>query len=106
MKLSRLLLIILNLLLVTGSIYADDMDRKNCLALAKFGESAMKARQRGISIIDMHKAVEKEPEPVKKIMESIINEAFDFPIYKNLEYADVVASEYSNQFYKICISKE
>ena len=90
----------------SSAVYADEMQQKNCEAFAQFGESAMKARQRGVSIVEMYKVIEQEKEPAKKIMETIINETFDYPVFKSLDYADVIAKEYANQFYKVCISQQ
>lgn len=82
----------------------EDIKFRNCKALSIFAEASMRARQNGAKIIDMYDVVKDEEQPEKKLMEAIIREVFEYPILLSSEHVQLLAKEYSSQYFRICIS--
>lgn len=78
--------------------------RKACADLGEIAELAMSTRQRGVSIQSMYKTLETQNEEFRIIVESIINSAFDVGLAKDETEAKKIASEFSNQIFKNCMS--
>ena len=91
-------------MLLTTTAWSDTKLEKNCKALAVFAESTMRARQSGVSIVDMYQVIENENKINKKIMQNISHDAFESPIYTSQSYAELVPKEFANQIFKVCIS--
>ncbi|WP_333668145.1 hypothetical protein [Acinetobacter guillouiae] len=75
-----------------------------CASFSKFSESAMRARQNGVSMSEMLKSVALDMEPAKNIEESIIKEVFKYPKFDSKEKMEVAVQDYVNYFYRTCIS--
>ena len=125
MKIKNKLLSIFGILLlschpVTNPAYADVVEQDSiifpvssekqeyspCLAIADFSFNAMLAHQYGVSEEDqlaLASLPQNEDEAMLKVLlDGIINDAYQFPIYKDQEDKIEISERFSSVIYNIC----
>ncbi len=92
--------IILAIVLFTTTSFAND---SVCRKFAKIANSAMSARQAGVSIIKMMDILPKKDSALKDLTESIILNAYSISRVSSEKAKTFAITEYESMIYKSCM---
>ena len=73
-----------------------------CKAATYMAEAIMNNRQSGVSVIDMME-IANNSQSNKKLLTSLITEAYAEPLYQTDEYKQKAATEFAAQQYLMCL---
>lgn len=97
------------LLLICGNVFANQSESYNaqstadCLAITELAESANYARQNRVPITEMYKTLANQDPDVRRIAKILIDSAYEIPLAKSKDEAELVILEYTNRFFSECI---
>ena len=77
--------------------------KQTCEDGAQMAQTVMEARQRGVSIREIYKAMDTLDKDSRSIFEIFVNSAYDLPIVENNIQSKIAVQEYSDQFFKACM---
>ncbi len=80
------------------------VEQEFCEAASRFAKSTFNARQRGASAAQMYKTIDAKDENVRKAMQHIINDAFQYPMGLNGKDLDKASVEYANKYFLACMA--
>lgn len=105
------LIIICGLLISSGSMAARSENnnawqqkKQICEGGAEIAETVMSARQRGVSIREIYTLMSTLDEDTRSLFEIFVNSAYDVPMASTKEDAELIVLEFSDQFFKACMS--
>jgi hypothetical protein len=85
------------LLMLVATAQAEDTDRASCEDFENLAKKIMTGRLAGVAMSDMMRVSKKD-----KLMDMLIMEAYESPMYTTESYKTRAISEFSNKTYMRC----
>lgn len=80
------------------------IEQKFCEAASRFARSTFRARQVGVPAAEMYKTIDAKDENVRKAMQLIINDAFQYPMGFSGKDLEKSSLEYANKYFLACMA--
>jgi len=108
-KVIKILITIITLISFTvhsKEIEKDDWEyrREMCEIGTKIARIAMEARQQNVPIEVLYEDLSVTDKNVRNLFLGIINSAYDAPIIQSKKLAEMATVEFTNQFFKTCMT--